>query len=729
MPVPGSTGSEGRQMKRKISFPPFLFPWLISFLVTWGAGTCLITAFDLADLSAGGLVTTFDQADLSGENLFWFSLVLSGVFSLAMAYRFRWWIPILLAGGFLFLLPMAAGVKEVSLLSSTESLLYQISLDFNRTYHWGVIRWSSRPPSASLFPALLLVMGLICLTVSVTVCGRRRTTGAVLLGLIPLLLCMIARDTVPEAWCLWLLLTGLGLLILTGSSRRMDAQAGRRFTAMVLIPTILATTVLFWLVPASGYDGSGFSQQIVSWVQALPFWSSVSVGGTNFTGDTALPEVDLSDLGDRVDSPALAMTVVATHSGRLYLRGRGYDYYDGKTWTATTDGSGTDSGWSSPKDGYLYSVTVTTTSPRQQLYFPGNPGVNLQGKAFMKGFLPNYGSELEYTFQYGIPREDAPGRIDDRDYLTLPISAKTGMEDHLKTVLLGIDPEDINAVVQSIESYVEACAEYSYVPSRMPETAPDFATWFLENAAYGYCVHYATAAAVLLRAAGIPARYVTGYCVDVRANRSTDVWERHAHAWVEYYQPGLGWTILDATKGTPEPDPLPTEPPETAAPTENTTPTEPTETAPEMTQGPTTPSNVTERPDLPTQNATKPSTQTPSQAMPDWVKTAMIWLLSIAVAVVALWGQYRLRIWAKRRYLRRGSPNQRALSCYRLIRRRSRLLKTPIPERMTELAEKAKFSQHTLAKAELRELDGHLESLGTKLTRNSPLLRFLFAIE
>lgn len=702
-------------MKRKFVFPPFLFPWLISFLITWGAGACLVTAFDLPDLS--------------GEDLFWFSLVLSGVFSLSMAYRFRWWIPILLAAGFLFLLPLVAGATGISLLSSLESLLYQISLDINRTYHWGVIRWSPSPPTAPLLPALLLVIGLLSLTACVTVCRRTRTTGAVLLGLIPLLLCMVARDTVPEAWCLWLLFAGLGLLILTGSSRRMDIRAGRRFTAIVLIPTILATTVLFWLVPSSGYDGSGFSQQIVSWIQSLPFWSSVSSGGTNFTGDTAAPEVDLSDLGDRVDSPTLAMTVVATHSRRLYLRGRSYDYYDGKTWTATTDSSGKDAGWSGPTDGYLYSVTVTTKTPRPLLYFPGNPGVDLQEKAFMKGFLPNYGNQLEYTFHYGVPQEDAPDRLNDPDLLALPISAKTGAASHLETILSGIDPADTNAVAKAIEAYVEACAEYSYTPSSMPETATDFAMWFLDDAQAGYCVHFATAATVLLRAAGIPARYVTGYCVDVQARRSTDVWERHAHAWVEYFQPGLGWTILDATKGSPEPDPLPTEPPETPAPTETTVPLEPTETVPEVTQDTTAPSEATGNSQIATQGTTQPAVQTPTHTMPDWVKIAIRWLLAIAAALVALWGQYRLRIRARHRYLHRGSPNRQALHRYRLIALRSRLLKQPIPPHLTELAEKAKFSQHTLSGAELLELDRHLEVLAGELTKNSRLLRFLFAIE
>ena len=237
---------------------------------------------------------------------------------------------------------------------------------------------------------------------------------------------------------------------------------------------------------------------------------------------------------------------------------------------------------------------------------------------------------------------------------------------------------------------------------------------------------------MLLRAAGIPARYATGYCLDVVSRQQTDVWERYAHAWVEYFLPGTGWTILDATKGSPEPDPLPTEPPEPTDPIDTSAPTEVTETSPEETQqGATSPQETAggSTQPLTRPTATQPAVQTPTGGMPPWVKTAVCWLLLLAGALVLLIGQYRLRIWARRRHLSLGGPNRRALRRYQLIRVRSRLLKKTIPERMTQLAEKAKFSQHILSLAELQEMDGHLASLAGELTRNSRLLRFLFAIE
>lgn len=675
------------------------------------------------------LITAFNLPDLSMTSLFWHAVLFSGCFSLAMTRKSRWWIPVLLELGFLLLLLQMSQRLGNPLLSSIEALVHQISVVYNRTYYWGVIHWSPTPPTASVVPALLLVMGLISLVVAQTVCHRNRSGIAVILSGLPLLLCMVARNTVPDSWCVWLLFAGLGLLILTGSTRRMNREAGQRLTAIVLIPTILATTVLFWIIPSSGYTANGLSSEIVTWIQSLPIWSASSQGGNYFTGDAAMAEVKLAELDRRMDSPSVAMTVYTTRSGRLYLRGRSYDQYDGKTWTATVDGSGKDPGWAPPQDGYLYTVKITMEKPRDLLYFPGVPGVDLEQKSFMKGYLPNHDKVTGYTFLYGVSQEHTSG-MNDPGWTALPTATRLRASELLSTILQNVDADDTPAAVAAIEAYVESCADYSYVPSRMPQSEPDFAMWFLEDAAYGYCVHYATAATVLLRAAGIPARYVTGYCLDVVSRQSTDVWERYAHAWVEYFLPGTGWTILDATKGSPEPEPLPTEPPETTAPPATSAPTEPSvETSPEVTPSEASPTEATGATQRPTQITTRPGAQVPTGGTPDWVKTAICWLLLIAGIIIALIGQYRLRILARRRFLSRGDPNRQALNRYRLIWLRSRLLRKPIPERMTELAEKAKYSRHILTPAELQEMDVQLDTLAGKLTKNSRILRFLWAME
>ena len=50
-----------------------------------------------------------------------------------------------------------------------------------------------------------------------------------------------------------------------------------------------------------------------------------------------------------------------------------------------------------------------------------------------------------------------------------------------------------------------------------------------------------------MQAAGIPARYVTGYYVNVTQGEQITVYSNQAHAWAEYWLPGYGWTVLEAT--------------------------------------------------------------------------------------------------------------------------------------------------------------------------------------
>jgi transglutaminase-like putative cysteine protease len=71
----------------------------------------------------------------------------------------------------------------------------------------------------------------------------------------------------------------------------------------------------------------------------------------------------------------------------------------------------------------------------------------------------------------------------------------------------------------------------------------------------GVCQDFAHAAIALYRAAGIPARYVSGYLY--AADQSVGLPPEEAeieiatHAWVEAFVPGWGWWELDPTNPTP----------------------------------------------------------------------------------------------------------------------------------------------------------------------------------
>ena len=76
---------------------------------------------------------------------------------------------------------------------------------------------------------------------------------------------------------------------------------------------------------------------------------------------------------------------------------------------------------------------------------------------------------------------------------------------------------------------------------------------FLFDTKKGHCSLYATAMTLALRDMGIPARYVTGFCVNGDYDRITDegyqydIKEKQLHAWVEVYLGDMGWVTFDPT--------------------------------------------------------------------------------------------------------------------------------------------------------------------------------------
>jgi transglutaminase-like putative cysteine protease len=72
---------------------------------------------------------------------------------------------------------------------------------------------------------------------------------------------------------------------------------------------------------------------------------------------------------------------------------------------------------------------------------------------------------------------------------------------------------------------------------------------FLFEGRAGFCSHFASAFAYLMRAADVPARVVVGYQGSER-NPYEDylmVYQYNAHAWVEVWLEGQGWTLVDPT--------------------------------------------------------------------------------------------------------------------------------------------------------------------------------------
>jgi len=97
-----------------------------------------------------------------------------------------------------------------------------------------------------------------------------------------------------------------------------------------------------------------------------------------------------------------------------------------------------------------------------------------------------------------------------------------------------------------LAGFKNAPYRYTLTPDALGEDSIDS---FLFDTQNGFCAHYAGATVFVLRAAGIPARIVTGY-QGGEWNEGAGFLQVHqydAHAWVEYWHKQKGWQRIDPT--------------------------------------------------------------------------------------------------------------------------------------------------------------------------------------
>ncbi|MFJ8247926.1 transglutaminase domain-containing protein [Peribacillus asahii] len=108
--------------------------------------------------------------------------------------------------------------------------------------------------------------------------------------------------------------------------------------------------------------------------------------------------------------------------------------------------------------------------------------------------------------------------------------------------------------VKAVEDYFDQ-PEFVYSKEDIPYPAKDqdYVDQFLFETRIGYCDNYSTSMVVLLRAAGIPARWAKGYTEGERTVKEGEViyqvTNNNAHSWVEVYFSGIGWVPFEPTKG------------------------------------------------------------------------------------------------------------------------------------------------------------------------------------
>ena len=111
--------------------------------------------------------------------------------------------------------------------------------------------------------------------------------------------------------------------------------------------------------------------------------------------------------------------------------------------------------------------------------------------------------------------------------------------------------EGCNTTTEKIDAVVKYFrTNYTYVLGLDIPPGRDKLTYFLLEESTGYCEYFASGAAILLRLADVPTRYVTGFYVTAKdpLNGSWIARNMDAHAWVEAWDAQRNrWTIVEAT--------------------------------------------------------------------------------------------------------------------------------------------------------------------------------------
>jgi protein-glutamine gamma-glutamyltransferase len=292
--------------------------------------------------------------------------------------------------------------------------------------------------------------------------------------------------------------------------------------------------------------------------QAAPWLSGLS-------GDAVDPyqaNTRMGSIGDLKQSNEIVFRVAASGdrpSFPLLLREATYNKYGSASWIATKSKFEPVQPNSDGKTWNLNATAAKASSIRVSANLNG-------GKSILR--LPNGTSEIgqltvdrmkknqygavkveggqgaiAYQVQYNPERSgDSPPTEDD---LQIPEQEMPAIQETLKAFNLQGKPGP--AFLNQVDSYFEQNFRYSLKQSDSNQSATPLSAFLLKNRA-GHCEYFASATTLLLRGAGIPARYAVGYSVSEFSplEQQYIVRSRHAHAWTMAYVNGT-WQSFDTT--------------------------------------------------------------------------------------------------------------------------------------------------------------------------------------
>lgn len=320
------------------------------------------------------------------------------------------------------------------------------------------------------------------------------------------------------------------LLFAPPGNNLKPANIGR--ATLIILPLWLAMFLLFprlppfWQIPTANVASTGLSDTLdPGSIEKLVQDDSLAF---RVEFETRLPERQL-----------------------LYWRARLYEDFDGRRWQENPQRSASDyrkvSQEATPAETTLNYRIIAEASQQRSLFALASPlqssaNVNIAPSGLVLSTKP-----VSQRLSYQLSSQLQPVTILSEQEQQLNLHIPAGNE---QTLAFG---RQLKAQHPRVSALVDAIAGhfrqqpyfYSLTPPALGANSVD---QFLFDTRTGFCSHYASATALLLRAAGIPARVVGGYQGgDWHPEQGyLAVRQREAHAWVEYADQGR-WQQFDPT--------------------------------------------------------------------------------------------------------------------------------------------------------------------------------------
>jgi hypothetical protein len=278
-----------------------------------------------------------------------------------------------------------------------------------------------------------------------------------------------------------------------------------------------------------------------------------------FKAHTAIGDIGTLKPSDRI---IFRVTPEEKNSSPLLLRETSYNRYISPLWVAMDPAfkplkpDSNETTWHVSR-GTSQGRAIVVATP----LYKGKAVLKLPDGAFQIARLPV--SNMEKNRYGTVKVEGGPGIVAYRVYydagiadenppiahdLEIPEKERPALDQiHDQLQLGGVAPREI---LKRVKSFFWDEFEYSLDLAVGKPKKTALSQFLLENRA-GHCEYFATATVLLLRTAGIPARYARGYSVHEYSNLENRFVVRasHAHAWALMYIDG-SWRNLDTTPGS-----------------------------------------------------------------------------------------------------------------------------------------------------------------------------------